>query len=310
MEKGGFFMPRKIKIDNKNTQTIQEGFKEFLRSREVKNESIYTTKYYQNIIVNFSKFQDLSMQLHEVDKRLIEDYIIYLRDKNLAGRTIFDYVTGLMTMLYYLMELELLIPFKIKRPKYEKALKETYTDAELRLLLEKPKKGYNFTDFRDWTIINFFIGTGVRLNTLINIKIGDLNLDEGIFALRIVKNRKPTILPISQTLVIILKKYLKLRRGDETDYLFCNATGGQITRSGITDAVRFYNKNRGVNKTSIHAFRHTFAKKYLMSGGDVFRLQRLMCHKDLNSTKEYLSMNLTDLMNEYDNLNPLEQLQK
>jgi len=52
-----------------------------------------------------------------------------------------------------------------------------------------------------------------------------------MMALRIVKNRKPTILPLSQTIVEVLNHYLKFRKGSEEDYIFCNAMGGQVAWS-------------------------------------------------------------------------------
>ena len=60
-----------------------------------------------------------------------------------------------------------------------------------------------------------------------------------------------------------------------------------------------YNHNRGIKKTSLHLFRHTFAKKYLLAGGDIFRLQQLMGHSNINITKEYLNLDIKDLQQNY-----------
>lgn len=38
-----------------------------------------------------------------------------------------------------------------------------------------------------------------------------------------------------------------------------------MARSTLTDAIWYYNTKRGVGITSIHAFRHTFAKLYIKS---------------------------------------------
>ncbi|HZK61796.1 MAG TPA: site-specific integrase, partial [Anaerovoracaceae bacterium] len=72
-----------------------------------------------------------------------------------------------------------------------------------------------FTEYRNWVIVNYLLSTGQRRNTVINLKIKDYDPENGMMALRIVKNRKPTILPLSQTIVEILNNYLKFRKGSE-----------------------------------------------------------------------------------------------
>ena len=68
---------------------------------------------------------------------------------------------------------------------------------------------------------------------------------------------------------------------------------------------------RGVERTSIHAFRHTFARKYLVDcGGDAFMLQKLLGHSTLAMTKHYCAIYDTDSTDSYDNLSPLAQLTK
>ncbi|GCD81387.1 hypothetical protein PTHTG4_04490 [Parageobacillus thermoglucosidasius] len=59
-------------------------------------------------------------------------------------------------------------------------------------------------------------------------------------------------------------------------------------------------KKRGVEKTSIHAFRHTFAKHYITSGGDAFKLQRLLGHSTLDVTLNYVNLYGTDLKEDFD----------
>ena len=54
--------------------------------------------------------------------------------------------------------------FKMYSIKADKKLKETYTDAELKILLEKPDiKKCDFADYRSWVVINFLLGTDVRI---------------------------------------------------------------------------------------------------------------------------------------------------
>ena len=65
---------------------------------------------------------------------------------------------------------------------------------------------------------------------------------------------------------------------------------------------------RGVNKTSIHMFRHTYAKKAVLNWIDPFRLQKLMGHSSISVTQRYVDLFGSDLQNDYDKFSPLDSL--
>ena len=158
-------------------------------------------------------------------------------------------------------------PFKISLLKADKKIKETYTDSELAILLKKPDvKKCNFSEYRNWVFINYVMATGNRVSTITNIKIGDIDLDNDTIILKKTKNRNQQITPISNTLKVILLEYLKYRKGDVEEYLFCTSAGKKLTRNSTIEAIRKYNQSRGVSKTSIHLFRHTFAKNWILNG--------------------------------------------
>ena len=79
--------------------------------------------------------------------------------------------------------------------------------------------------------------------------------------------------------------------------------------SGNSDSGCGFGRRRGVQKTSIHLFRHTFARKYLIDcGGDAFTLQKLLGHSTLAMTKHYCAIYDADLTKNYDNFSPLAQM--
>ena len=191
--------------------------------------------------------------------------------------------------------------------KVDNEVKETYSETQLELLLEKPDiKQCSFPVYRSWVMINYLLGTGNRLSTIINIKIEDVDLSNELVTLKKMKNRRQQIIPLSHTLCNILVEYLTFRHGEPEDYLFCNIYGKQLTKGAFEKSIARYNIDRGVNITSIHAFRHTFAKMFIVNGGDVFRLQKLMGHGDISTTRIYVDLFADDIKENYEKFNPLD----
>lgn len=72
-----------------------------------------------------------------------------------------------------------------------------------------------------------------------------------------------------------------------------------MTNSAVQHSIARYNEKRDVEKTSIHAFRHTFAKHYIKSGGNAFKLQKLLGHSSLTVTQDYISLFGEDLAEDF-----------
>jgi integrase/recombinase XerD len=188
-------------------------------------------------------------------------------------------------------------------------IKEPYTIQELALLLKKPDvKQCSFATYRNWVIVNFLLATGCRAATLLAVRIEDVNLEACTVFFRHMKARNQQVVPLSQTLTEILREYLEYRDGAPEDALFVSEYGNPLCLNTLESAIREYNQARGVDKTSLHLFRHTYAKLYIKAGGDPFRLQKLLGHSDLTMTRRYVALYAEDLKANYDNLNPLEQM--
>jgi len=156
--------------------------------------------------------------------------------------------------------------------------------------------------------VNYLLSTGNRVNTIVNLKVGNIDFENGLIMLEKTKNRKQQITPMSKTLHRILGEYIQYRKGGLNDYLFCTIYGEKLTTNAIGNSIRKYNIRRGVSKTSIHLFRHTFAKNWILAGGDIFRLQKILGHSSMDIVREYVNMFSDDLQRDFDKFNPLEQI--
>lgn len=300
----------KIKLSKKTNLTIEESFLLFIRKCKVKNLSDTSIKSYEQKITPFFEYLSKESPISVVDQDTVDDYILWLRDNREANDiTINSYLRSLRAFLYYCMKCNYIPTFKVNLIKAEKKIKETYTDEELLRLLEKPNTdSCTFSTYKTWVFENYLLATGNRISTALNVRIDDIDFYSGTISLRRTKNRKQQIIPLSNTLALILQEYIEIRGGEGEDYLFCNDYGQQASARTYQQLVQRYNIKRNVNKSSCHLFRHTFAKSAILNGIDVFRLQKLLGHSDLTVTKEYVEMFGQDLQTDFDKFNPLDNL--
>jgi len=300
---------RKIRIATTNDKVFKEAFEDFIRHKKINNLSSESIHYYENCYKTFSQFHDPELPCNAITQDTVERYTEFLQSKNIVDVTVNSYLRGLRAMLYYFMERGYVQEFKIKLIRFNKKIKETYSNGELDILLKKPNlKTCAFAEFRSWVMINYLLGTGNRLSTMTSVKCGDIDFDNNVIRLTKVKNRKEQIIPLSSTLREILKEYLFYRKGNNEDYLFSTVYGEGMTKSGVTSAIISYNTSRGITKHSIHLFRHTFAKLWILNGGDIFRLQKMLGHSSIDIVKEYVNMFSSDLQVDFDQFNPLESI--
>lgn len=300
-------------IDEVNqTIKINEGFEQFQNFNIAKNLTESTIKHYQMCFDIFAEFYDVAQPCYSLTQDTIFAYIAYLKVKrNINEITLNTYLRSIRVLFYYFMEHGYTQPFQISLMKTTKQIKHSYTDYELDILLKKPQiSKATFCEYRNWVLVNYLLATANREATVSNLKIGDVDFDNDVIHLRKTKNRREQIIPLSRSLGKVLKEYLRYREGGTDDYLFCSVTGERLTENALKLAVNKYNKKRGVMKTSVHLFRHTFAKNWIKNGGDPFRLQKILGHSSMDMVKEYVEMFCEDLKEDFDNFNPLEKFHK
>ena len=297
------------KLTMKNSVTTTETFDSFMMSRKAKGLTEKTISSYYSHFKCISKHLNIDIPIEDLSKTDLENMVASMRDSGLSSNSISSYVRVFKTFLSWCNE-EGITLLKMKAYKSEETLKETYTDSELERLLKKPNmRKCNFAEYRTWVIINLLLNNGCRAATIRNIKIKDVDLDNLVIYLRHTKSKKSQVIPLCSELCSILKEYMRIRSGAEDDFLFSNEFGEQLKEHGLRSSVARYNNRRGVVKTGIHLFRHTFARKYLVDcGGNAFTLQRLLGHSTLDMTKKYCAIFDADITKNYDNFSPLIQM--
>lgn len=304
-------MKTKITMNTSKNLSVESAYELFIRKCRVKNLSEATITSYNNKVIPFVEFCN-GGEISAVTVDTVDAFTDMLKkEHNVNDVSVVSYLRSVRAFLYYCMDCNYITSFKIHLPKCNKEIKEIYTDEQLERLLSKPDtNNCSFTEYKTWVFENYLIATGNRLSTALNVRIKDIDFDNAIIILRKTKNRKQQIIPLSATLADILQEYLVVRGGQPDDYLFCNNYGEQASNRTWQTLVYRYNVKRDVNVTSIHAFRHSFARLWILNHGDIMRLKTILGHSNISVTNEYLQMFGQDLQMDFEKFNPLDNMNR
>ena len=300
---------KKLKMKASKSITFEEGCNKYLEYCRQRNLRQGTINHYRQSYVQFFKFFEPDTPIEEIDEDAYKRYVLHLRSTLNNDVSINSYLRDFITTMHYLMNEGYIQSYKMQAIKVDKSHIETYNEQELQLLLKKPNiKKCSFIEYQAWVMTNFLFSTAVRQRSLMYIKVKDIDFDNNVVYVNVTKNRKPLIVPLNQTMVNILREYLKYRNHKtDDDYLFCNVFGQQLVKSTCYHMLYEYNKRRGVETTGIHRYRHTFAKQWILSGGNVVSLSQLLGHSSLEITQNYIHLLVSDVAKQVDEINVLDK---
>ena len=197
----------------------------------------------------------------------------------------------------------------IKAPKADNKVIEPLSSSEVSSLLNQCSKN-TVLDVRNRAIVSMFLDCGLRISELAGLTINDIDLEIGLITIRKGKGGKQRTVGMGLKALQSLRKYVIYYRNNESDKVFINRCGQPLEVRGIKILVKRLGQKVNI-KVHPHKLRHTFAISYLRNGGDVFSLQYLLGHSNLQMTQRYLqSLNADDAANAHRKFSPLDNLGK
>lgn len=179
----------------------------------------------------------------------------------------------------------------IAMPKLGRALPHSLTERDVESLLAAPDTAEPL-GHRDRTMLELLYATGLRVSELINLRIGQVNMNQGV--VRVVgKGRRERLVPLGDEAQDWLRDFVAgprvdILRGRQTDHLFPTRRSDCMTRQAFWYNIRRYAKKAGVRKKlSPHTVRHAFATHLLNHGADLRVVQLLLGHSDVSTTQIY-----------------------
>lgn len=285
-------MTKEVATYRYQNETALQIFERFKSQKQAENLS-------ENSLIDYSQHFELYIRTLEGDRDLpahdtctLDNYntfIMNLRKSDIKDVTIASYCRSIRAIFYWMMDNECISNFTIKIPKFQHTVPDTYTDEELAILLEKPKKQCSYVEYETWVFINLAIATGLRLSSMLSLKVSDIIFSENIISVKQTKNNKGLKLVINDEMLEILDKYIQLFGFTDDSYLFSSAEGTPLHKRTMEDFIYRYEKKRNIKKTkAIHAFRHTFARNFYLQTHDMYRVKELLGHTMISTTEHYL----------------------
>ena len=169
---------------------------------------------------------------------------------------------------------------------------------EVKTMFDLAKMDNSIIGVRDLLVLELLATTGMRRAEICEIKIGDIQLTQGVYAINIVgKGNKERIIVASNEVMGIINKYMNMRgitMKDKDEYLLVShanrkSGSGKVSTNMIYRIVKHYAELADIDPDTIspHTLRHTFATQCIGMGTPIQDVQQLMGHASINTTELY-----------------------
>jgi site-specific recombinase XerD len=246
--------------------------------------SLNTQEGYKYYLKNLSRFFG-NPGLMSITPKIVAKYKLYRRDKGASPSTV-NRELYMLSKAFNLAvkEWEWLKDNPVSRVQKERENNEVdrwlTEDEERKLLGNSP----------DWLreIIVFALNTGLRQDELLSLEWSRVNLLRKTILIQKTKNNKPNTLPLnSLALNILMQKHEGKVISLKNDLVFSSQSGTKIGKRNLIRAFAQALEKAEINDFTFHCLRHTFATRLAQNGVDIYKIAKLLNHKDLKNTQRY-----------------------
>ncbi|USK70184.1 tyrosine-type recombinase/integrase [Peribacillus asahii] len=307
--------------------TIEEALDIFIQAKEAEGVRPRTVGNYREHIKYLKRYIDRTpFYVDELTPSLIRDYLLFLMKERIAyaeieSRTKTGKGLSPHTVNMRLRTLKTMCTFwytdgiiatnptaNIKRVKSDHVDEVPgLSDNEIERILNYFDER-QFAQWRDKTLCLLLLDCGLRIQEAVSLTVDRVNLRtcEISIPADIAKNRKARELPVSRE---IAKRLIKLHEesrqyfGDYAE-VFMNAYGEPFTAEAFRRRLNRMKKKLNMPRLHPHMFRHTFCRNYILNGGDIFTLQKIVDHADIKTTRKYIQMDDEHVRQQHNRFSP------
>jgi integrase len=183
---------------------------------------------------------------------------------------------------------------EVRRP--DDARDRYLSEGELRRLkqaldekmLRKGTSDLNKTAHRLRLIVLIAVATGMRASEIFGLLWSDVLYSEGLLAVRAkLKGGKMRYVPMAPELAGELRRFPVVMSEDR---IFPPKPGATSGRQRLEGSFEDLLERAGIRDFRFHDLRHTFASWYMMNGGDLYELAKILGHANIKMTERYAKL--------------------
>ncbi len=288
--------------------TVQTAYTEFLLACEADGRSAATIRWYRSLLGRFCE-GCRAVEVRAVDAHDIRAYIAALPDAGYGEESIKDHRRALHKFWAWI-KLEYDIPNPMRNIAYPKPPRPNPRPArmeDVRLLFTNA--GEKRFGIRNRAIMALLLDTGCRRNEISQMNIGDVHLQSNTIMIMRGKGGKIRAVKFTEYTHEILSEWLAVR--EPVDALFYDPdTLERLLPNGIGQMLKRIARRVGVDgRISAHRWRDLFATQYILNGGDLVTLSKLMGHNSINTTVDhYIAFTDLQISEAHRRYSPMGQL--
>lgn len=287
--------------------TVQSALAEFILAQQADGSRATTIRWYTSLLGAYAE-QLVGTDVKQVSAHDIRAYIMALTDRY-EEETIKGHRRALHKFWTWI-HLEYDIPNPMRNIAYPKPPRPNPRPArmeDVRLLFTNA--GERVFGIRNRAIMALLLDTGARRDEISQMNIGDLHMQTNTIMVMRGKGNKIRAVKFTEFTNAIMKEWLEVR--EPVDALFYDPdTLERLLGNGIGQMLRRIARRVGVEgRISAHRWRDLFATQYILNGGDLVTLSKLLGHNSINTTVDhYIAFTDLQISEAHNKFSPMGQL--
>lgn len=152
----------------------------------------------------------------------------------------------------------------------------------------KGTKDLNKTNLRLSLLVLIAVTTGMRMMEIFGLRWSDVMYEEGLLAVRAkLKGGKMRYVPMPPELAGEIRRYPAVI---DEDRILPPEPGATSGRQRVEGSFEDLLDRAGIQNFRFHDLRHTFASWYMMNGGDLYELAKILGHSNIKMTERYAKL--------------------